>query len=249
MGTLKDAIDKYDNLTASVGQAGLNALFPMDFEYYLIALELLTSNNETIDYFAFPVSPQNISQSEPQLTNIKKTANGIVSLSTSTFVPKDINLSGDFGRKFKLLLQNKTSINFSAFKFSGILKKEQIQNVFNSFRQAAFDPSIKTGYGCLKYLQAIVDKSTATDDSGNSFKLYFYNPIFGDSFLVEVVNFEMKMSMDKNRIGSYSLQLRAIAPLNSINSVNSKSMIRNLVVSNLQKTGNTIVNNIRKSLG
>lgn len=249
MGTLKDAIDKYDNLTASVGQAGLNALFPMDFEYYLIALELLTSNNETIDYFAFPVSPQNISQSEPQLTNIKKTANGIVSLSTSTFVPKDINLSGDFGRKFKLLLQNKTSINFSAFKFSGILKKEQIQNVFNSFRQAAFDPSIKTGYGCLKYLQAIVDKSTATDDSGNPFKLYFYNPILGDSFLVEVVNFEMKMSMDKNRIGSYSLQLRAIAPLNSINSVNSKSMIRNLVVSNLQKTGNTIVNNIRKSLG
>lgn len=248
MGTLKDAIKKHDDLLISVGQAGLNALFGSDFEYYLIALELLTSDNQTVDYFAFPVSPQNISQVEPQLTNIKKTANGIVSLSTSTFVPKTITLSGDFGRKFKLLLKNNASVNFSAFKFSGVLKKEQIQNTFNSFRQSIFDPSIKSGYGCIKYLQSIVDKSTATDDSGQPFKLYFYNPIFGDSFLVEVMDFEIKMGMDKNRIHSYSLQLRAIAPLNSVFSFSAKSMVKNLVVNNLQKTGNTIVNNVRRSL-
>lgn len=245
--SLRDAINKYDGLIKSVGEAGLNALYPNDFEYYLISLELLTSTNSTVDYFSFPVSPSQISQSEPQLTNIKKTSKGIISLSTSSFVPKIINLKGDFGRKFKILLTSKT-IDFSAFKFSGVLKKENLQNVFNNLRQVTFDPTIKSGYGCLKYLQAIVDKSTSLDDSGQPFKLYFYNPIFGDSFLVEVINFETTMSMERNRIHSYTLQLKAIAPLNSLSTVNSKSMLKNLTIDNLQKGANQIVNNIRKAL-
>lgn len=248
MATLPEAISRHQSLLTSIGEAALHALLPVDFEYYLIAFELVTSDNRTIDYFAFPVAPQNISVQEPQLTNIKKTAKGIVSLSTNTFVPKVITMKGDFGRRFKLLLRDRI-VDFSAFKFSGILKKENIQGNLNILRKAPFDPTVKNGYGCLKILQSILDKSTAVDDNNNPFKLFFYNPIFGDNYLVEVVDFDINMSMERNRIGAYSVQLKAIAPLeNLVNFNNVKSMIRKLTIDNLQKGSNSIVNNIRKSL-
>lgn len=248
MATLPEAISRHQSLLNSVGEATLHAMFNNDFEYYLISFELLTSDNLTVDYFAFPVMPQNISVQEPQLTNIKKTAKGIVSLSTNTFVPKVITMKGDFGRRFKLLLKDRI-VDFSAFKFSGILKKENIQGNLNVLRKAAFDPNIKSGYGCLKILQSILDKSNAVDDNNQPFKLFFYNPIMGDNYLVEVMDFEISMSMDRNRIGSYSVQLKAIAPLeNIVNFNNTKSMVRKLVIDNLQKSANVIVNNIRRSL-
>jgi hypothetical protein len=248
MATLPEAISRHTNLLQSVGEATLHAMFPSDFEYYQIAFELVTSNNKTIDYFSFPVLPQNISVREPQLTNIKKTAKGIVSLSTNTFVPKMITMKGDFGRRFKLLLRDRV-VDFSAFKFSGILKKENIQGNLNVLRKAAFDPAVKSGYGCLKILQSILDKSTGVDDNNSPFKLFFYNPVLGDNYLVEVIDFDLNMSMDRNRIGSYSVQLKAIAPLeNLVNFNNTKSMIRKLTIDNLQKGANTIVNSIRRSL-
>lgn len=247
MADLQGAIGKYESLLTSVGQAGLNSLYPSDFSYYLVALELVNSQNQTIDYFSFPIAPNNITQSEPKLINIKKTAGGITSLNTNNFVPKIISLRGNFGRKFRVLLKNKSVVDFSAFKFSGTLKKEQIQNAFTSLRQAAFDPSIKSGYGATKYLQSIVDKTSALDDSGNPFKLYFYNPIFGDNFLVEPTNFEISEGMENNRIPNYMLELRAIAPLENIVSFDKKSMTRILVADNLQKLSNQIANNIRRS--
>lgn len=249
MALIQDIVNKHQNLLTTIGEAGLNALFKNDFEYYLISLELVDSQNRTIDFFSFPVSPQSISQVEPQLTNIKKTAGGIVSLSTSSFVPKQIQIRGDFGRRFKILLKNNSSINFSAFKFSGVVTKDQIMSGINALKQIAFDPSIKSGYGCIKYLQAIVDKSTATDDAGNSFKLFFYNPIFGDNFLVEIIDFEITESMERNRIPNYNLSLRAIAPLDNMSSVDStKSMIKNLASNVLQKGVNQIANQVKKGL-
>jgi hypothetical protein len=245
---LQDVISKHEGLVNSIGQAALNSLFPNDFEFYLVALELLTSDNKTVDYFAFPVSPNSISQIEPQLTNIKKTAGGIVSLITPTFVPKTISIKGNFGRKFRILLKNNVSIDFSAFKFSGVTTKEKISNIFSSLKQAVFDPSIKSGYGATKYLQAIADKSTAVDDNGNSFKLFFYNPILGNNYLVEVIDFEMSMSMESNRIPNYTLQLKAIAPLEAISNFNSNSMTKILTSNILSKGVNQLAVNIRRGM-
>jgi hypothetical protein len=249
MSLVQDVISKHNNLLLTVGEAGLSAIFPKDFDYFMIALELVDSQNHTIDYLAFPVSPSSLSQSEPSLVNIKKTAGGIVSLSTPTFVPKTISIRGTFGRKFKVLLKNNSSVNFSAFKFSGTVTKDQIMSGVSALKQAAFDPSIKSGYGTIKYLQAILDKSTATDESGESFKLFFYNPIFGDNFLCELIEFEISESMESNRIPGYNLTLRAIAPLESMSSIDSKkSMVKVLASNLLQKGANSIVNSIRRGL-
>jgi hypothetical protein len=249
MSLIQDVVSKHQNLLVTIGESGLNALYKNDFEYYMVALELVTSDNFTVDYFCFPVSPSSISQEEPELTNIKKTASGIVSLTTPSFVPKTIQMRGNFGRRFKILLKNNSSVNFSAFKFSGSVTKDQIMNDVNILKQAAFDPSIKSGYGAIRYLKSILDKSTGIDQNNQSFKLFFYNPILGDNYLVEKISFEISESMESNRIPGYNLILRAIAPLDSMSSVDSKkSMVKVLASNLLQKGANSIANSIRRGL-
>lgn len=239
---IKEIFDRYEGLLNSVGEASLNALFPNDFEHYLIALELTTFDNRTIDYFAFPVSPDSIQQVEPQITNIKKTVGGISSLSTTTFVPKEITLKGTFGRRFRVLFQN--PVWFSAFKFSGVQKKEDLIGKFSALKKASFDPTIKTGYGCSKILQSICDKSTMVDDLNKPFKLYFYNPILGDNYLVKIIDLTLSQSKESNRLVYYNLRLRAIAPLD--NSI--KAFAKSLTIEALQKGTNEIVSNIKNSL-
>jgi hypothetical protein len=237
MSLVQETISKHQSLLTTIGEAGLNALYPLDFEFYLVALELVNSSNETIDYFAFPVSPSSLSQNNPSLTNVKKTAGGVVSLSTPSFVPKQIQIRGNFGRKFRILLKNNIKINFTAFNFS------------TAFKKATFDPNIKSGYGAIKYLEAILDKSNATDENGNSLKLFFYNPILGNNYIVELVEFEINENMETNRIPGYNLTLKAIAPLESISSIDvQKSMVKILSSTLLQKGANSIANNIRKGL-
>jgi hypothetical protein len=241
--------DRVEGLIDSIGEAGLQAMFPNDFQYYLIALELVTSNGSLIDYLSFPINPENIQQTEPQITNIKKTAGGISSLSTTTFVPKEILLKGTFGSKFKILFKNNRNVGFSAFKFSGVKTKEDLQNTASSLKKLAFDPILKNGYGCMKMLQSICDKSTMIGDDGKPFKLYFYNPIMGNNYLVKVLDFTSSMSKEQNRLMYYNLRLKAIAPLESMKSFDTNSMVMNLNISNLQKGTNLVASNIKKSLG
>lgn len=244
--SVQNVIEKSVDLLGSIGESALNSFYPNDFQYYMIALELVTGDNKTIDYFAFPVSPENIQQIEPQITNIKKTVGGINSLSTTSFIPKDITIRGTFGSKFRLLLRNKSVINFSAFRFSGVQKKEDIQN--NNLKKLEFDPSIKNGYGCIKVLQSICDKSVMVDNTGLPVKLFFYNPILGDNYLVKVLDFTSSMSRDTNRLIYYTLRLKAIAPLNNMNGIDETSMTKVLTVNNLQKGANMIVSEITKKL-
>lgn len=239
---VQETYNKYEGLINSIGGAGLNSIFPNDFEHYLIALELLTSDNRTIDYFAFPVSPESIQQIDPQITNVKKTAGGISSLSSTTFVPKEISLKGTFGRRFRILFQN--PVWFSAFKFSGVQKKEDLIGKLGALKKASFDPAVKTGYGCSKILQSICDKSTMVDDYNKPFKLFFYNPILGDNYMVKVMDLTLSQSKESNRIVYYNLRLKAIAPLSN----NITSILKSLTIQTLQKGVNEIVSNVKNGL-
>lgn len=209
------ANERYEALLSSLGRAGLHTLFPNDIEYYFVALELVDSKGFTIDFFAFPVIP-NISQNNPQISNVKKTAGGVVSLSSSTFVPKTITLNGDFGRKFRIILGVGTDLTFSAINLStrtGLFTKSQPgQNNF-SIKRMIFNPNLKTGYGAIKVLQAICDKSTMLDNYGDPVQLYFYNPTLGEEFIVKVVDLNLNQAKEKNMIWSFSLNLKAISPL------------------------------------
>ena len=87
-----------------------------------------------------------------------------------------------------------------------------------SFNLGSFGFSIKTGYGVLKMLQSMVDKSSGVDDQGRPFKLFFYNMALGESYQVVVPPNGIRYSQDvsKNMIWYYDLRFTIVAPLEAV---------------------------------
>jgi hypothetical protein len=197
---------KLFNLKGAIGSAGLHTLFPNEFEYYTISLELLDSDKNTVEFFVFPITPQSLSISKSHTKTIKKTQNGISTHKSPTFTPLPINLSGNFGRTFKILLaqdgdkEGRTTLTKAFTSFS------DLPNEFSS--------TIKTGYGCLKILERIFERSKELDSKGKTHTLIFYNPVFGQSYVVEPRSLNIGTNSGSfNRIHSYSLSLVAVAPV------------------------------------
>jgi len=232
------AKDRAEQLIASIGRSGLNTLFPNDFEYYFMALELVNSQDEVIDYFAFPIIPD-IRQEEPKIKSMTQTDGGLVIISSSTvFVPKPITLTGDFGRKLRILFRGGEALTFS---------EDLVQN-FVTLRKAAFDPSIKTGYGCIKILQSICDKSDGLDDLGKPFKLNLYNMALGEAYWVKVDRLTLNQEKTKNMIWGFSLQLSAIARLEHVIGNIQGSMAKRLGLSLLQSEVNVLAGSLLRNL-
>lgn len=210
-------------LGRNLGKNALAALYPNDFEVYLCSLELVDSQGNTIDFFTFPISPESISKTEPKKTQIRQTAGGTTVLTSTVFVPEEINIKGNFGRNFKILLnigREGTSLSGAAFSLSNgkyalnqILGKET-----SSLKAPAFELGVKTGYGCIRMLKGIISKSNGVDKLGLPFKLYFYNLAFGESYLVTIppAGVTFSQNMTKNMIWEYNLNMTAIAPLETV---------------------------------
>jgi hypothetical protein len=167
----------------AVGRATLHQMYPNDFEYYMIALELVDGAGNSIDYLAFPVLPTAIVKSENKRINIKKGFKSTLVLTSSAFTPQDITIRGNFGRGFKILLGSRELLNGLAFINS-------IKNgIFGLTSQGLslpvpqFSQFVKTGYGVTKLLQSIIQKSDGSDHNG-PYRLYLYNFALGESYLV-----------------------------------------------------------------
>ena len=169
-------IDQYNTLLKSLGEATLHSLYPKDFPYYAMSLELVQISEEeekTIDYFVFPVMPNQYSNTLHNLTNIQKTSSGVLSIKTSDFIPRDIKINGDFGVKFKLMI-GKNHVHAAAWRLSTNSGEYGGGNLQIKFKP--FDIGVKSGYGALKVLEGIVNKSVELDEKGYPYILYFYNP-------------------------------------------------------------------------
>ena len=77
--------EAFRNILRTQGRRSAQILFPNDFEMYFSAFELVDSSGRTVDYFAFPLNPENIAEFQPEIVNIKKTNAGITVLSNNTF--------------------------------------------------------------------------------------------------------------------------------------------------------------------
>lgn len=203
--------ERINVLRNTVGQTGLALQFPSEFEFYMVALELCDSNMNTEYYFVFPVMPSSLSESVSIPTNIKLTNGGTTVIKNSQFVPHDITLSGNFGRSLKVLLgKGKYQELVSSFTdtVGGISVKSILSGVGN-----VFDQKTKTGYGCCKILEEIINQSKQRDANGEQRHLLFYNLAFGNSYFVEPTNLTFTQSQDSNMVWNYSLPLKAVAPL------------------------------------
>ena len=248
---VENVVKKFTNLAQNVGKGVASIMYPMEYEYYMVAFELTTHDNETIDYLAFPVMPSQLKISEAPQTTIKKTIGGIVTTSLSGFVPRTINLSGNFGRNFVYLVNNK-EIAANSLRFStaaGVYDLNDNQNT--KVKHSLFNNNVKTGYGTLKVLQSIIRKSNEQKD-GKPFKLYFYNMAIGEHYLVKSNTFDVSMTMERNSIWDYNMTLTAIAYAFEDNKDRKDALKDLLTKSSMQKlwkVGFDTVRSIRQQFG
>lgn len=210
-------------LRETVGQQGLAYQYPKEFEYYMCALELCDSNMATEYYFIFPVMPSSITNSIPVPTVTKLTNGGVTVIKNPQFVPRDITLTGNFGRSLKVLLgKGKYQELVSSFQDTsgGFSAKSILSGLGN-----VFDQKTKTGYGCCKILEEIIEQSSKLDANGKQRHLILYNLAFGDSFFVEPSNLTFAQSQESNIVWNYSLPLKAVARIDQY-LTNSQSAAR-----------------------
>lgn len=237
----------------TAGKSLLASKFPTDFEVYLCALELTDDKGNTIDYFTFPIQPDSISVTESKNTTVQQTAGGLSVLSSTAFVPKNITIRGNFGRQFKIMLQTGVTISGSAFSISaGKRALYQLMGKSNGLKTISIDPSgtVKNGFGCIKIMQSIIDKSNGvSDQTGKPFRLYFYNLALGESYMCiappNCLNFSQ--SMNSNMIWNYQLSLMGVAPLEAVQGAQNKTK-KALSSGSIQKAVYDIANVIRNKL-
>lgn len=238
---------------ANVGRAAVSNLFPRDVEYYMCALELTTAEGDTIDYFAFPIMPKNIQKSEHHKTSYYHGLNSTIILNTDTFTPGEITLSGDFGRSFKVLFDGlgKDIVKFRGVRFSrenGVYTHDDVNGKFN-FKVPELAFSIKSGYGCIKVLQSIISKAKGQVD-GKSFRLYFYNPALGESYLVVPTKNPLTIQQDESRnmIWGYTLNLTVLAPMEKVVTWDKRvtSLAKGTSIDLIQKGVNNLLGDLAK---
>lgn len=240
-----------DSIGVGAAKAALHSAFPNDFEYYMCALELVKYDGSTIDYFVFPINPSSYQQNNPKSPNIEKTMGGVVVSGNSTFVPIDITISGNFGRRFKILVGKDPDVSVAQYSTTtGSFLKESLKpDNRGKFRRVIMNTRVKTGYGATKILESICDKSHGEID-GKPNQLYLYNPAFGANYLVKVRNFGVNQNQGSNMIWNYDLRLTAIAPLEVV--IGAKELKRSLASSlgrNIVQTAATSAVNMGLNIG
>lgn len=218
----------------NVSRITLNSLYPKEFEAYLISLELVDYNDNIEEYFTFPVNPNYISKVDPRVKSIDRTFGAIIVNKSDQFVPKDIILKGNFGRDFKVVLRHKGEVTFNS-----LLNK----SAFVSSEE--FNPIIKSGYGSLKILQNICEKSEMSINGLHN-KLFFHNYLLGESYLVEVIDFTQDQSLASNMMWGYTLRLKVISPVGRKDGFILKTNISSSVVGSAQETLNKSLGSVRK---
>lgn len=204
------------NITNQIGQEGLNALYPNEFEYYSITLELQNSNSDIKDILIFPIMPSQISEQSSGMVNVKKSFGAVNSYINHTFFPKMLNIQGTFGRRSRLLIGRDTLKNSNSQLSSLGDNKDGTGKVKFDAAFTELSSEIKTGYGTLKLMEAIFSKSHSLDEFGKPHYLFFYNPSLNNNYLIEVVDYSFSQSLENNRMWNYALTIKTLANAESI---------------------------------
>lgn len=248
---IMDKLQSMMSMTRSIGIEAVSRLYPNDFEVYMVALELTDSQDNMIDYLVFPVLPDSITKTEPTRTNIKKSLAGVTVLTNPSYTPQEINIKGSFGRNFKILRgkQSGSAFSVNAGKYDLYSVKSKTMALNMNFGE--FDLGIKTGYGVLKILKAMCDKSIALDENGKPMRLYFYNMPLGESYLVAIPPSGVQYSQDvsKNMIWNYNLTMMTVAPLEAVRSQSkgASSLVNDLLPSLVQMGVSSLASGVEKA--
>lgn len=240
METVNTVLNEAKDVLLKTGRAALHALAPDNFEYYMCSLELIDSSGVTKGFLYFVLMPNNITETETPIVSVTKTHKGVVTLFNPTFVPKDISLQGTFGRKVRLLLGMKDVQDVSSIPF--------FRGTLLSFDNS--DILIKTGYGLIKMLQRMIKASHELDDKGKPFILLFRNYALNTHYVVEVLQHSYSQSLDNNMLWNYSLEMKAIAPAESVSTGSSKNgkLVTTILSGAIANSLDVMLKNVTKEL-
>lgn len=228
----------FKEMVLTAGKKATNALFPNEFEYYSLGLELTNSRGETEEYFMFPVMPQQIQYTQGHQNNTLPTSKGVYSTTNPNFIPGQLSIKGDFGVKFKTLV-GRTMVDARAIRFS------TQSGSFPTLKTSNLSLMVKRGYGAIKILEAICEKSDKLDNDKKPYSLYVYNTALSQSFLCKVKGFSLSQGMEKNRVWGYDLTLETLAPLTAKS--RQLESISQIGMGVINQGANSLVNQIRKT--
>lgn len=202
-GVGNNIINQTMNTALEFGKSAVHALAPDDYEYYLCSLELYNTDWERKGFLSFVVMPDQYSESRTPIQTIVKTHNGIVTTYNPSFSPIDINLSGTFGRRFRLL----SNFQDPAKNSGGFLNLN-----LGSFLGGG-NIGVKSGYGLSKILHHILECSISGDVTrdNRAFFLILNNYSFNTSYVVNVINYSFQQNIGQNMMWYYNLGLRAVS--------------------------------------
>lgn len=228
---INDAIGAAEKL----GMAGLHAIAPDNYEFYMCSLELLDISKNQKGFITFPVMPNNISESRSPIQSQTKTKSGIVTVFNDSFSPINISFNGTFGRKLRIV--------------GGITEpsNDKWGNFFNgTIGSASWLPnSVKTGYGLIKLMEKIIDKANELDENGYPYILIFNNYSFNSSYVVDVISRSFNQGVENNMMWFYSVQLKAVAPSTAIRTTDSSNwkMLKDVAANGIAQVLNGLINN------
>ena len=239
------------NLTQNIGRGIVHNLYPNDVEYYAMALELTDWDGNTIDYFIFPVMPNSVTKQEVRRIKTKKSASAITVIINDSYPPQEINIKGSFGRQFKVTLKPKLSFLGTAYKYStaaGVYDTHQLDSTTFIQKAQSFNQVIKTGYGAIKELQAIIRKAVGKDSQGRPFRLYLYNPALGENYLVipQARGLSVKQDVNgMNGIWEYDMNLLIMSPIDALKKeLKSSSLILATSTDAINRSINSLKNDV-----
>ena len=225
-------IQSLKSTLVEVGRSAIHATLPDDFEYYLCSLELVNHLDERVGFLSFTVMPEQINESYAPIQTMIKTHSGVVTVYNDSFAPVDINISGTFGRKIRLLLNYKDPyIETGGRKFATL----------NFGKLTGVETGVKSGYGMTKILQHILENSAKSDEFGRPHYLKFYNYALNTAYICDVVNFSLNQNVGSNMMWNYNISLRATAKLSNVSSV--KNRLKQVLP---QVASNSIANGVTK---
>jgi len=235
----RTATNKFNRLSSNIARSTLASLYPNDFEVYLMALELVDSDGNTVDSISFPVMPNHIQKTEHTRVNVKKAANSLVVISSNSKAPSEIIIRGDFGRGFKLMLHpQKDSVEGYAFR--GL-----------SFNTPEYEVGVKTGFGAFKLMQSIISRCTELDSKGNPYRLILYNMALGEIYIVvpTPTGIMLSQTQDRNMIWNYSITFTILGNVYDLGSQKRRDSSSQLLGSStMQNAANIVGSEIRSIL-
>ena len=80
-------------------------------------------------------------------------------------------------------------------------------------------------------------------------RLYFYNTILGNNYIVKVKNFIHSQNVGQNMIPQYTIQLTSIAPLDNSVFGQIRNLGKAMGIDALNKGANELANSVKDKLG